>query len=72
MNNYVSKAIITEISAISRASIKIKDNFFTMEYGEKRQITPDCNIDKEKQLLWDDVNREVENQIQEILDINRK
>ena len=57
-----------EISATSRASIKIKDNYFTVEYHEERVI-PEIDgvqIDKERELLWNTVNNECDNQIEEI------
>ena len=56
------------ISATSRASIKIKDNYFTVEYHEERVI-PEIDgvqIDKERELLWNTVNNECDNQIEEI------
>lgn len=65
---YESLAKITVISATSRASIKIKDNYFTVEYHEERAI-PDIDgvqIDKERELLWNTVNNECDNQIEEI------
>ncbi len=65
---YESKAIIQSISATSRASIKVKDNFFTVEYQEER-IIPDIkgvDIEEERRLLWDTVNAECDNQIEEI------
>lgn len=64
MSNYEPKAAISKISATSRASLKIKDNFFTVEYSEERVI-PDLegiDIEQEKQALWDAVNAEVDNQ----------
>lgn len=65
---YESVAQITTIAATSRASVKIRDNYFTVEYHEERVI-PDVkgvNIEKERQLLWDTVNAECDNQIEEI------
>lgn len=66
---YESKAIISTIKATSRASVKIKDNFYTVEYAEERLIPEDENIDitEERQLLWDTCNSEVDNQITDIL-----
>lgn len=64
-----SKAIITKISATSRASVKVRDNFYTVEYSEERAI-PDgieIDLDAERQMLWDTVNSECDNQIEEIL-----
>lgn len=70
MEQYQQKAIPTIIKFASRASIKANDNFFTIEYGEERQITDfkNTDIDKERQLLIDDCNTQVDKQIQEILD----
>lgn len=64
-----SKAIITKISATSRASVKVRDNFYTVEYSEERTIPDDIevDIDAERQMLWDTVNGECDNQIEEIL-----
>lgn len=64
-----SKAIITTIRATSRASVKVRDNFYTVEYSEERAIPSDADIDieAERQMLWDTVNSECDNQIEEIL-----
>lgn len=64
-----NKAIITKISASSRASVKIKDNFYTIEYSEERAIPDiaDIDIEKERALLWDTVNGECDKQVEEIL-----
>ena len=67
--NYNSKAVTTQITATYRMSIKIHDNFHTVEYTEQRTI-PDVdgvNIEKEKQLLWNDVVEEIENQVDDII-----
>lgn len=61
---YEPKAVVSKITATSRSSIKIKDNFFTIEYSEERVI-PDLegvDLDKEREALWDAVNNEVDNQ----------
>lgn len=66
---YESKAKITVISATSRAAIKMNDNFFTIEYHEERTI-PDIDgvqMDRERELLWDAVNGEVDNQVEEVV-----
>ena len=71
---YVSKAVINKISATSRMSVKINDNFYTIEYTEERMIPniDDIDVIKEKELLWKDVNEEVDNQIEEIYDLYKK
>ena len=67
--NYTSKAIITQIRATSRASVKVRDNFYTVEYTEERTIPQidDVDIVKEREILWDCVNNEVDNQIEDII-----
>lgn len=65
---YVSKAVTTTIEASSRASIKVGDNFYTVEWTEARTVPEDADIEKERTFLWDTVNGEVDAQIQDILD----
>ena len=66
---YTSKAITTQISATSRASVKVRDNYYTVEYTEERTIPQidDIDIAKEREILWDCVNNEVDNQIEDII-----
>ena len=65
---YQSKAKITKISAISRASVKIRDSFYTVEYGEERAIPEgDVDIEKEREELWYTVNDECDRQIDQII-----
>ena len=73
-NAYESKAIITKISATSRVAIKIRDNYYTVEYAEERSIpeTPDIDMEKEKQILFGSVNAVVDEQAEEILKTFRK
>ena len=69
-----SKAIVTSIRATSRASVKVGDSFYTVEYSEERQI-PDVegvNVNEERQILWDVVNNECDAQIEEILKTFKK
>jgi hypothetical protein len=66
---YTSKAIVTEISATSRVAIKVRDNFYTVEYTEKRAI-PDVegvDMDAERVALFDAVNGVVDEQANDIL-----
>lgn len=67
-----SKAVTVSIRATSRASVKVRDNFYTVEYCEERSVPADCNIEKERALLWDACNAEVDNQIQDIMDTFKK
>ena len=61
---YESRAVVTSIRATSRKSIKLGDNFYTMEYSEERSIPEDADVVEERKLLWDDVNYECDNQIE--------
>lgn len=58
----------TTIKASSRASIKVGDNFYTIEWTEERTLQPKDKLEEERARLWDDVNREVDSQIEEILE----
>lgn len=63
-NEYEPKAVISKITAMSKTTLKIKDNYFTVEYSEERVI-PDVegvDIEQEKIALWNAVNAEVDNQ----------
>ena len=70
---YESKATPKIIKFSSRASIKLTNNgndkYYTVEYGEERQIDNfnEVDIEKERQLLIDDCNRQVDNQIEDIV-----
>lgn len=70
MDGYESKAMITNIKATSRASVKIGDSYYTLEYCEERVIpdVEDVDIATERRMLWDTVNAEVDNQIAETID----
>lgn len=64
---YVSKAKTTMIRFTSRASINIDGRYYTMEACEERMI-PDIegvDIEQERKLLWDTVNTECDNQIED-------
>lgn len=67
---YYSKGITKEISVTSRASAKLGNNYYTFEYSETKYFPveniEDVDIDKERQLLWQEANNEVDNQIIEI------
>ena len=58
----------TTIKASSRASVKVGDNFYTIEWTEERTVEPKDDIEEERQQLWDDVNREVDGQVEDILE----
>lgn len=66
---YESKAITTQIRATARASVKIKESFYTFEYSEERTIPQVDGVDlnEERQALWDAVNDEVYFQVDDML-----
>lgn len=68
------KGKTTSIRFTSRASVKVGDSFYTVEACEERTIPDleDVNMEEERQDLWDTVNTECDNQIQEILKTFRK
>ena len=58
---------VMSIRATSRASVKISDSFYTVEYCEERSIDPDDNVEEERKKLWDTCNGEVDNQLEDII-----
>lgn len=58
---------ITSIRATSRASVKINDSFYTVEWCEERALDETDNIEDERKKLWDTCNNEVDGQIEDIL-----
>ena len=69
-SEYKQCAVTKSIQATSRVSVKIKETYYTLEYTEERIIPdaymPDFDLEKEKQLLWDAVNSEVDKQIEDV------
>ena len=57
----------TIIKATSRASIKVGDSFYTIEYGEERSVEDNDNLESERAELWETCNGEVDRQIEEIM-----
>lgn len=68
-NEYEVKGITTSIKFTSRASVKIHDNYYTVEACEERIIPDleDVDIEEERKALWDAVNDEADEQIEQIL-----
>ena len=62
----------TLIKASSRMSIKVGDSYYTVEYTEERSVMEGANLHVERAALWDTVNDECDNQIEEILKSVRK
>ena len=65
---YIPKAVTTRLTATSRVSVKINDNFYTVEMSEERALntSKEVDLEKEQQALWDSVNNSVDNQIIDI------
>lgn len=63
----MSKAITTSIKATSRVAIKVRDNFYTVEFSEERSVPEGCDIEEERAELWDAVNGTVDSQCEIIL-----
>ena len=58
------------IKLTSRASVKIKDSFYTFEYCEERSIPEDVTAEELaefKQQFWDLCNAEVDGQIEDVI-----
>lgn len=69
MDKYESKATVTKISATSRVAIRLKDNYYTVEYSEERTI-PDVDgviLKEERAALFDAVNAVVDAQAEDIV-----
>lgn len=69
MDKYESKATVTKISATSRVAIRLKDNYYTVEYSEERTI-PDVDgviLKEEREALFDAVNAVVDAQAEDIV-----
>lgn len=69
MEDYEVKAKTTKINAVSRVAIKIKDNYYTVEYSEERTI-PDVDgviLKEERAALFDAVNAVVDAQAEDIV-----
>lgn len=62
-----SKAKVNKICATSRVTVKMKDNYYSMEYTEERLVPEDCDIELERSLLWETVNLEVDRQAEDVL-----
>ena len=76
MNGPARKPVATftrtvEIFASSRASVKVKETFYTFEYSEKRSVDLPYNMDESalddaKANLWLTVHAQVDKQVEEV------
>lgn len=62
----------TLIKASSRASVKVGDAYYTVEWTEERSVDPTDDIEAERADLWETANDEVDNQIKDILNAFKK
>lgn len=60
-------AVTTSIRATSRASVKVNDSFYTVEWCEERTLEPEDDLEEERANLWETCNTEVDHQIEDIL-----
>lgn len=63
------EAKTTTIKATNRMSVKIRENFFTVEWCEERAIPadmPEAEVAKERAKLWDICIAECEKQYEDI------
>lgn len=59
----------TRIVATSRASVKIRDSYYTFEYTEERVVPEEFkgSLDDERDELWELCNSEVDRQIEDAI-----
>lgn len=73
--SYQSKAKITTISGTSKATVQLNNNYYSFSYSEERQLPEedtDVCIERERELLWDTLNAEVDKQIEQIVQLYKK
>ena len=73
-NTPTTQMVTSKIQCTSRASVKVRDNFYTVEYSEER-VVPDgieVDLDFEREELWNTCNAEVDKQIEDILNAFKK
>jgi hypothetical protein len=63
----VKKAKTLEITAGCGITIERKGVYYKENYSETRSVPEGCNIEKEKDALWNSVHAEVDKQVEEIL-----
>ena len=68
----MSVGVTTSIRITSRASIKVKDSFYTIEYCEERSIPEGADLEEERADLWNMCNAEVDNQLEDIIRMSKQ
>jgi len=75
MSEYVQQAKTVKISAMSKATVQINGSYFSFSYSEERELPEDqsrVNLEKEREYLWEDLNSEVDNQIEQTIQALKK
>ena len=70
MSDYIQQAKTIKISGTSKATVQVNNNYYSFSYGEERELPGDCsrvNLDKERELLWESLNSQVDKQVEEIV-----
>ena len=65
----------TTIKISSRASVKVGESFYTVEYTEERTVPPNSitpELEEYRAELWNTWNNEVDKQIEEIMLMYKK
>lgn len=68
------KSETTEIKVTSKATVQIGTAWYSFEASKNREMSglSDDEVDKEQNKLWDDVNGQVDNQVQQAIIANKK
>lgn len=70
--SYVQQGKTVKIAGTSKATVQINNNYYSFSYTEERELPEDdsrVNLDEERKLLWDTLNNEVDNQIEQIMNV---
>lgn len=66
---YVQQGKTVKISATSKATVAFQGNYYSFSYSEERELPEDdtrVNLEKERELLWETLNSEVDKQLAEV------
>ena len=69
MTEYVQQGKTVKISGTSKVTIQLRNNYYSFSYSEERELPEDqsrVNIEKERELLWETLNAEVDKQMDEV------
>lgn len=69
---FQTQGVTTSIKAESGLSVELKDRngatrWYKFTYSEERAVPAECDLEKEKQALWNDVNRTVDQQLEDTM-----